>query len=806
METLLHEWCVRATALLAVGWLASLAMRRGPAARRASTWRLVVLGTIALPLLALCGPRIPLPYSLPAWLQAAGGDLATALPEVRYGSGASRTALAAASERMTDRQQGALIPDDEQNLLFAPSDSASPSVLGLGRRGLSLLNWPAWIWLWLVGVCLWVSRLVVRVHRAARVVRGASSIEERVDAAAVVTSDACGSPFVLDLRPLGRAAIVVPIDFREEPAATRAAILRHERAHVERWDGAFFLLASLLRSMLWFHPLVWLAERRLRAESERACDDAALESGIERADLAELLLRAASTGHAAPVPAMARVGSIEERIVALLDAGQARGLDGWRQRWGRGVAGVSLVLLAAALTPNLLEAAVQEAAPQEASGADTARQATPLETSLAFLLTLRDESSGAWRADAGYKLNDLWRVTHEDVPHVGVTALALEALVLGGQIKEETVLGSKVAIREAKEFLLAHQDSDGYFRSDGTRLRSHAYALAALSSLSEFESSPELMEAIQRGLRFSLEARAGDTPGWYFQPLTRKADLIESAFQMQAVEAAAEALEPADDAVALQLLIDALKAREAVSGLARTSYAEVGTLGAGYRRHLPAAGGRLYPPGYRATAAGLWLERNWLAGGAPELTQIASALAAFRSARTTDGRGLHFTVLDAEMILARLEYEPHGQRVFAYFGGDLAMNAVSIIASARAHDGQLWRGIGAGPSFTQAAGCLVLAQANADSRFLFSVTVVGDNGVETVREMAGNTTVFDVVLAARESGLLQEGITSMLLIRGGQSEDPLRLPVDLEAIMRGDTTTNYPVQAGDALEVSRRER
>jgi bla regulator protein blaR1 len=51
------------------------------------------------------------------------------------------------------------------------------------------------------------------------------------------------------------------------------AVTMHEVAHVGRWDNAVSNLQMLLCCFLWFHPFVWLIDRRLLVERERACDE-----------------------------------------------------------------------------------------------------------------------------------------------------------------------------------------------------------------------------------------------------------------------------------------------------------------------------------------------------------------------------------------------------------------------------------------------------------------------------------------------------------------------------------------------------
>jgi TonB family protein len=104
-------------------------------------------------------------------------------------------------------------------------------------------------------------------------------------------------------------------------------VFLHELAHICRGDWLTQLAAECLRSVYWFNPLVWIASRRLRQESEHACDDAVLNGGVQGPDYAAHLLALARsvkrerqslfTGF--PAPAMARPSSLERRFSAMLN-------------------------------------------------------------------------------------------------------------------------------------------------------------------------------------------------------------------------------------------------------------------------------------------------------------------------------------------------------------------------------------------------------------------------------------------------------------------------------------------------------
>ena len=104
----------------------------------------------------------------------------------------------------------------------------------------------------------------------------------------------------------------------------------HELEHVRRGDWLSQYMARIVRALYWFHPLVWIAWRRLSLEAERACDDAVLRRSEATAYASQLVLlaeRLASTA-TPPLLAMAACRDLSTRVRAVLDGAQARGRAG----------------------------------------------------------------------------------------------------------------------------------------------------------------------------------------------------------------------------------------------------------------------------------------------------------------------------------------------------------------------------------------------------------------------------------------------------------------------------------------------
>jgi beta-lactamase regulating signal transducer with metallopeptidase domain/Leucine-rich repeat (LRR) protein len=106
------------------------------------------------------------------------------------------------------------------------------------------------------------------------------------------------------------------------------SILAHELGHVARFDAGVNLLQVLAQAAYWFHPLVWWANRKIRQEREKCCDEMAvahLNAPPEHYTGAIIDALAAERRSAHPIPSLAIVGSvrdIEERIKTMLKPGK----------------------------------------------------------------------------------------------------------------------------------------------------------------------------------------------------------------------------------------------------------------------------------------------------------------------------------------------------------------------------------------------------------------------------------------------------------------------------------------------------
>ena len=120
-----------------------------------------------------------------------------------------------------------------------------------------------------------------------------------------------------------RPQVLIPADAENWSTDQQRSVLLHELAHVQRWDWLTQTVSHISCAMYWFNPLVWVADRRMRLERERACDDHVLTNGCRATDYASHLLEIARTSRtpvfaARAAVALAQSSWIEKRLSVIL--------------------------------------------------------------------------------------------------------------------------------------------------------------------------------------------------------------------------------------------------------------------------------------------------------------------------------------------------------------------------------------------------------------------------------------------------------------------------------------------------------
>ena len=368
---------LKGSVLLLVALLAVRAMRRSSAEARHAVLAIGLVGFLLVPVATVAVPAwavIPLPV-VPTNLSAAidrarhgddrligGADTRRGASDAGVESASAPGAVApdrgnAESAGMTDTDggvapRGASAPpkDLEQSLSAALGMPTRSQVVAL---------------VWFLGVAVIGLRLLIGLarlrflsKRATMVTDGAwlhtaHAIARRLGLTRGVTllrGDRQAVPMTWGvLSPV----VWLPPAADAWPMEVRSSVLSHELAHVRRRDAVMQWIANIAVALHWFNPLIWVATRALRAERERACDDAVLALGAAPDDYAAHLLdmvRALGTrGGPAPAMAMARRSQFEGRLLAILDRACSRAPVGGGRLVIAGAAAAALVLILGAV-------------------------------------------------------------------------------------------------------------------------------------------------------------------------------------------------------------------------------------------------------------------------------------------------------------------------------------------------------------------------------------------------------------------------------------------------------------------------
>ena len=299
-------WLAKATALLVLAMGITIGLRRAPAGARYLVW----LGTlVALLLVPAISSWSPLP--LPIFPSLAPSSLTISAP----------SSQAAADLSQASRPTATSTPRDAAVTNPVPRPIATSTLL--------LILWAA-VGALLLGWLLLGALAVRRIVRGARVLADEAwlspmyDVADRLDlhdAPRLVMSSAIEMPFACDIL---RPTIVLPSSAEQWSDERRRCVLFHELAHVRRRDLLGHTLGRVVCAFYWFHPMVWSAAKRLRAESERACDDLVLACGGARASdyanhLLEIVTGVRRQGAPATALPMADKREFEGRMLAILD-------------------------------------------------------------------------------------------------------------------------------------------------------------------------------------------------------------------------------------------------------------------------------------------------------------------------------------------------------------------------------------------------------------------------------------------------------------------------------------------------------
>ena len=337
LPTLLLGFLIKSTFLLLAAWAAVCLLRRASAATRHLVWSLALGSVLLLPILSLSLPRWNV-----AWLHVSAS--ATIKPMAAPQAPLLPLAPTDGPAISQAAPPSAPASDESESPPAVPAVSRAVPVPTSGHQFLTFTLWLGiGLVVWLIGLLSVLCQLFVGLSRLARIEHRSIPLEHgELQMAEDVRGRMGLRRPVRFLRAIEASAIAVPVTwgvFRPIvllPAQSSAwskechrAALLHELAHVQRWDWPTQVVGRLACALYWWHPLVWWAARQAREDSERACDDLVLGTGIKAADYAQRLVEVVRSMPVGAVSrtlavAMAQPSEVTGRVQAVLEGGRDR--------------------------------------------------------------------------------------------------------------------------------------------------------------------------------------------------------------------------------------------------------------------------------------------------------------------------------------------------------------------------------------------------------------------------------------------------------------------------------------------------
>ena len=328
----------RSLAFACVAGVAVVAFRVRSVALRLTIWRAVLLVALAMPLLGLLLPPLPVFVPLAARFMHAQAHAESA-PSQELQSGAIIVnQVARSNSTKVGAFSNSLRASDATAATLVTGALQSPDGPPAGAQPRHAFPWLAVSSALYFAVAIFMLiRLALGMILGRHLERESQPIEDAHALARLhffarapglrapprlAESELLSVPVAFGVR---RPAILLPAGWRDWEPAELDAVLAHEISHVVRRDALAERFSLLHRAIFWFSPLSWWLARHLADLAEEASDDAALAAGADRTRYAETLLGFFAALEAAPGRvwwqgvSMATAGQAEKRVDRILE-------------------------------------------------------------------------------------------------------------------------------------------------------------------------------------------------------------------------------------------------------------------------------------------------------------------------------------------------------------------------------------------------------------------------------------------------------------------------------------------------------
>jgi TonB family protein len=321
-----HLW--QTTLLALIAWAIVISLRRATARARYVIWMIAFLKCLAPSALLIVA------------LESSGFDLV------------ERPAYTSVEIFFQIAQPISLAGSDSDAITIGESSvMAPPAALAEHSELYCLLTF-----IWFSGAAVWFVRWSVQRRRFARALQAGSEIAAGPAAVALQRARAwlslkreiglVESPLVREpgVWRTWRPVVVLPRGLAGKLSSEELeAVMMHELIHVSRLDNLWGTMQMLICCLFWFHPLVWMIDRRLLAERELVCDEDVIRYIGEPRVYAEGLWKVAQFGMGWNLAGVSRASgsNLKRRIELMLDGKLSTKLS----VAGRAITGASIVAL-----------------------------------------------------------------------------------------------------------------------------------------------------------------------------------------------------------------------------------------------------------------------------------------------------------------------------------------------------------------------------------------------------------------------------------------------------------------------------